>query len=84
MEHIEQFALQACDLKLRLWVRCVEDVFVVAHFSDSEISEFVCHLNGIPPSMRFTVELEKNGQLAFLDVIIWNDYQLGKFAISVY
>ena len=53
-------------------------------FSDAEIADFVAHLNGVHPSIRFTVELESDGKLPFLDVLIQKEVDLGKFSTSVY
>ena len=37
--------------------------------SDS-VESFPCHFNSIEPSIKFTLEAESKGQLAFLDVLI--------------
>ena len=81
MEEIEQTALNTY-LKLpSLWLRYVNDVYAI--MEKTEVESFHNHLNTISTSIKFTKELEKSGQLAFLDV---NMQQLknGSLAASVY
>ena len=84
MEHFEQLALQSTQLKPRLWIRYVDDVLVIASFTDSEITEFVAHLNSLHRSMQFTCEMEVDGAIPFLDILVRKDHDRGVFATSVY
>ena len=43
---------------------------VVANLVMEDVKERALHLNGIEPSIKFTVEEERDGQLAFLDVLL--------------
>ena len=52
----------------RFWKRYVDDTFTA--LPKTLITPFLDHLNGIEPSIKFTVEEERDGQLAFLDVLL--------------
>nr|VZI03821.1 unnamed protein product [Spirometra erinaceieuropaei] len=52
----------------RLWVRYVDDTFVI--INRDKIGEFTQHLNSIFPDIQFTMEEEKDCQLPFLDVLV--------------
>ncbi|BHF75020.1 hypothetical protein SprV_0501811300 [Sparganum proliferum] len=52
----------------RLWVRHVDDTFVI--INQDRIGEFTQHLNSIFPNIQFTMEEEKDCQLSFLDVLV--------------
>ena len=41
------------------------------------------HLNSVDPNIQFTVEKEKDGQLAFLDILLSRDSE-GSISTSVY
>ena len=47
-------------------MRYVDDIFCV--IKTPVIDDFLHHINGISPSIKFTVEIEENRFLAFLDV----------------
>jgi hypothetical protein len=50
----------------RVWVRYVDDIFAVV--KRSKVEETLNMLNSRHPSIKFTVELEENGCLPFLDL----------------
>ncbi|BHF81663.1 hypothetical protein SprV_0802479600 [Sparganum proliferum] len=52
----------------RLWVRYVDDTFVI--INRDRIGEFTQHLTSIFPDIQFTMEEEKDCQLPFLDVLV--------------
>nr|VZI30305.1 unnamed protein product [Spirometra erinaceieuropaei] len=52
----------------RLWVRYVDDTFVI--INRDKIGEFRRHLNSIFPDIQFTMEEERDCQLSFLDVLV--------------
>ena len=68
MEHFEQLALESYQNPPKIWYRYVDDTFAVIH--EYEIDDFTLHLNCIDPNIKFTREVEENGQLPFLDTII--------------
>ena len=61
--------------------RYVDDIFS-AFDSKNECDEFLKDLNNMHPSLQFTVELEENNQLPFLDILI--EKSDNHFITSVY
>ena len=52
-----------------LYHRYVHDTFV-AFNNEVDCEEFLCHLNSLHPSLRFTFEKECDNCLPFLDVLV--------------
>ena len=57
-------------MKPKKWKRCVDDTNVIWPHGDLELGKFLTHLNNISPNIMFTMELEENGSIRFLDVLI--------------
>ncbi|GJQ65329.1 hypothetical protein Trydic_g7445 [Trypoxylus dichotomus] len=70
MEFLESRALDAAAQKRLCWYRYVHDTFVVWPHGADALGEFLQHLNSIHPRIQFTMELEKDGQLPFLGVLV--------------
>ena len=51
------------------WMRYVDDVLVVVP-ENMDINERLSHLNAVNSNIQFTVEMERDGELAFLDTCI--------------
>nr|CAB3263309.1 uncharacterized protein LOC108950552 [Phallusia mammillata] len=68
MEHIEHKALATFHTPPRLWLRYVDDTYVI--IDKNMVHAFHTHLNTISPTIAFTMETEKNDTIAFLDVAI--------------
>ena len=68
MEYLEETALQTATLHPRLWLRYVDDTFVIWQHGPEELQRFHEHINQQHPNITFTIEQEKEGKLAFLDV----------------
>ena len=83
MEHFEELALRTAKLKPKLWLRYVDDTFVVWPHGKETITEFIKHLNGIEQSIKFTWEMENGRKLPFLDVWVQRNTN-GKLSTSVY
>ena len=81
MEEIEQTALNTYLNPPSLWLPYVDDVYAIMEKTDVE--PFHDYLNAISTSIKFTKELEKSGQLAFLDVSI-QQMEDGSLATCVY
>ena len=81
MEEIEQTALNTYLNPPSLWLRYVDDVYAI--MEKTEVEPFHDYLNTISTSIKFTKELEKSGQLVFLDVSI-QQMEDGSFATCVY
>ncbi|BHF73361.1 hypothetical protein SprV_0401644200 [Sparganum proliferum] len=54
--------------KPKFWARYVDDTFVVIDWD--QLLTFKERLNAVFPDIQFTMEEEKNNQLAFLDVLV--------------
>ena len=78
MEHFESLTV---DTKVRFWRRYVDDIFCILNKDDVERT--LDTLNSFFPSIKFTVEIEKDGSLPFLDVLV-NRQIDGSFRTSVY
>ena len=68
MEDVEERALESFPSPPRFWKRYVDDTFTA--LSKTLITPFLDLLNGIEPSIKFTVAEERDGKLAFLDVLL--------------
>ena len=68
MEAIEEGALESAALQLRMWVRYVDDTFVLWPHEEDELETFHQHLNSQPPSIQFTMKKESERKISFLDV----------------
>ena len=81
MEEIEQTALNTYLNPPSLSFLYVDDVYVI--MEKTEVEPFHDYLNAISTSIKFTKELEKSGQLAFLNVSI-QQMEDGSLATGVY
>jgi hypothetical protein len=70
MEHFEKLALDAAPYKPSLWLQYVDDTFVIWPHGTNQLQEFLDHLNGVRPSMQFTMEIESNNSIPFLDILV--------------
>lgn len=68
MEEFEQKAIETSTLKPKVWLRYVDDTFVVWSHGDDKLNTFTQHLNNISPTIKLTVEKENYNTLPFLDV----------------
>jgi hypothetical protein len=70
MEHFEQQAISRAPRKPTHWYRYVDDTFVVWLHGEEELREFLDHLKSIQHNIKFTMEVENNRSLPFLDVLV--------------
>ena len=70
MEAFEERALSSSTLIPKLWLRYVDDTFVVWPHGRGTLDEFHSHLNVQHPSMQFAREEESGGKIPFLDVMV--------------
>ena len=69
MEYFEEMALGSTSLKPSMWLRYVDDSFILwPHQEDVQI--LLDHVNSIRPSIQFAVEKEQDNKLPFLDVLV--------------
>ena len=72
MEFIEISALENFPMKHRFWGRFVDDVISLWEHGGESLNSFLTHLNTLDSNLQFTLELEHNHKLPFLDVLIFN------------
>ena len=68
MEYVEQRAISIFSLSPKLWKRFVDDTFVI--MQTNEMNRLFDHLNNVDLNINFTIELEQDDKLAFLDVLV--------------
>ncbi|XP_076069419.1 uncharacterized protein LOC143041435 [Oratosquilla oratoria] len=68
MQQFEAELLRTVSPSLKLWVMYVDDVFAV--MQDKDIDPFFTRLNSLEPAIQFSMELEVNGVLPFLDILV--------------
>ena len=79
MEYVEQKAISSFSSSPKLWKRFVDDTFVI--MQTNTVNRFFDHLND--PNINFTIELEQDDKLAFLDDLVMRT-QDGKLATKVH
>ena len=79
MEKFESKALDSFPLKPKFWVRFVDDTSVNWPHGDIELKNFLNHLNSISKDIKFTMEMEENNCIPFLDILLIrnNDGSIG-------
>ena len=70
MEDFEQTAITTADLSPKLWLRYVDDTFVLWQHGTEHLDEFLKHPNGLHHRIQFTMEKENNQKIPFLDVLV--------------
>jgi hypothetical protein len=70
MEHFEEIALDTPEHKPTNWPRYVDDTFLVWQHGRARLQEFLHDLNSFRPTIKFTVKMEVNNTLPFLDVLV--------------
>ena len=81
MEFFEELALRSAPTKPRLWKRYVDDTCCIVKKGTME--GLLSHLNSVRPSIKFTVEVEKEGSLPFLDALLQRKDD-GNLDVTVY
>ena len=70
MEHFETRALESAPLKPKLWLRYVDDTFIIWPHDRQHLGNFFNHLNNQHRDIKFTMEIEDNNCIPFLDTLI--------------
>jgi hypothetical protein len=83
MENFEKRALDSFPLKPSRWKRYVDDTNVLWPHGKVELHKFFLHLNNISEEIKFTMELEENDSIPFLDIIIKKEKYWGSWACCV-
>jgi hypothetical protein len=67
---IAKLALDSAQHKPSLWLRYVDDTFVVWPHGPEHLQNFLGHLNCLRPAIQFTMETESDNTILFLDVLV--------------
>ncbi|XP_018569905.1 uncharacterized protein LOC108909916 [Anoplophora glabripennis] len=70
MEALEKKALESTTLKPKCWYRYVDDTFIIWPHRRNNVADFLDHIDGIHLDIQFTMEVDKNAALSFLDVLV--------------
>ena len=70
METFEDQALRSAALAPKMWLRYVDDTFVVWEHGQEALKEFHSHVNDQHTSIQFTIEEGAEGRIPFLDTSI--------------
>lgn len=70
MSRFETEAKEQFEYFPRVWLRYVDDIFVIFDTKRADVNEFILKLNNLHSSVNFTYEIENNEQLPFLDVLV--------------
>ncbi|GJQ66236.1 hypothetical protein Trydic_g4291 [Trypoxylus dichotomus] len=70
IEEFERSAIDSHELKPKMWLRYVYDTFVIWPHGEEKINGSLQHLNGLEESIEFTMELEVDNRIPFLDVLV--------------
>ncbi|KAJ8911562.1 hypothetical protein NQ315_007943 [Exocentrus adspersus] len=85
MEYFEETYVKNYTNKPKIWWRYVDDVFSVWPHGQDSLTQFLNFLNNIEPTIKFTLELEENNKLPFLDVMVSKNVQeISNFQTNVY
>jgi hypothetical protein len=82
LEELEARALETSVVKPKMLKRYVDDMFAVWPQDQSPVQTFLDHMNKQNPHIQFTLEIEKNNKLPFLDVFV--EKVDGRLVTSVY
>jgi len=81
MEIFEEQAIESVPCKPKIWKRYVDGTFII--LDQDRVDNFLQHLNSQQPSIRFTMEIENNSKIAFLDTSVCREPD-GRLNTSVY
>ena len=70
VENLENWALNSYFLKHVYWGRYMDDVISLWNYGETELRGFLDHLNTYDRNLQFTLEIEFENKLPFLDVLI--------------
>ena len=86
MEFIENDILENCPVHLKpaVWLRYVDDIFIIFKGTQDQFDEFFNYVNSFLPSIQFTVEYEVDYKLPFLDVMVRHNPLNQSFEFAVY
>ncbi|CAF1497588.1 unnamed protein product, partial [Didymodactylos carnosus] len=66
----EHILIPGNDRIIKTWIRYVDDIFVILNGDENDALLLLDTVNQLHKQIKFTLEIEKDGVLAFLDVLI--------------
>jgi len=69
--------------KPELFYRYADDIFMILHGNQKGIQSFAKFMNNIEPCIKFTIEIQNNNKLPFLDVMIERTERLILLRMSI-
>jgi hypothetical protein len=69
VEHFEEIPQDTEEHKPANWLRYVDETFMVLPHGSVRLQKFRYHLSSVRPAMEFTMEVEANDILPFLDIL---------------
>jgi len=81
LEEFEERAIATATYKPKIWKRYVDDTFTV--LGKDYVDGLLQHLNSQQPTIRFTMEIEKDNTIPFLDTSVSRDSN-GLLTTTVY
>jgi hypothetical protein len=70
LEHFEKLALDSAQYKPSLELQYVDGTFVIWLHGPERLQDFLNHLNNLRPSIQFTMEIESNSAIPFMDALV--------------
>jgi hypothetical protein len=70
MEYFGKLAFDSTQHKPLLWFCWVGDIFVVWPHGPELLHNFLSHLNSLRPSIQFTMKIDSDSAVLFLDVLV--------------
>ncbi|XP_076352553.1 uncharacterized protein LOC143247881 [Tachypleus tridentatus] len=70
MEDFEERVPSSTPIKPSFYKRFVDDTFVIWHHGHENLPAFLEHLSSVDKIIHFTMEVEKQNSLSFLDILI--------------
>ena len=74
MVELEQNIIPALFNDISLWKRYIDDT--ISFVKSSCINHVLKSLNGFPSNIKFTIQIEKENKIAFLDILLIYNYDL--------
>ena len=69
MDRFETKALENWPLRPLLWLRFIDDIFMIWIYGEDKLQEFITYLNSIHPTINFTHEFSYT-HISFLDTTV--------------
>ncbi|CAF3386823.1 unnamed protein product [Rotaria sp. Silwood2] len=84
LQRIEQKLNRFSKNRPIIWLRYVDDIFCLFDIPKAKILEFHSRINKWHKNLKFTIEMESNKTLPFLDVLVTRDHDHNQLTTSLY